>query len=191
MATPNPTIDYVEQDAVIGFDTSAVDPMNNPNRKSSLFFRMCDMRTATVALNIINIIFTLIVAIIISTMYAFDQGPNNSRAIFGVIFGAIIISGISILGLYSAMNWNLNGMYASTAGFACVLLYRLIHLDIVDVLVTGVLLYPHIVLTLEMSSGILTPETFEEEEFVAEGGRDFVEMAHTYISPINSPTSQV
>jgi hypothetical protein len=39
---------------------------------------------------------------------------------------------------------------------------------------------------MEMRAGIMTPETFDEEEYVTEGGRDFVEMAHQYISPAHS-----
>ena len=66
-----------------------------------------------------------------------------------------------------------------------VLIWRIVHLDWVDIVVTLLLLYPHTMLTMEMRSGIMTPETFEREEYLTESGRDFVEMAHTYISPKN------
>ena len=168
--------DYVAQE----------DPMYNPDRKSKLFFGLCDMRTATVALNVINIIFTVIVAFILIFMYAFDHGPYRSSAITGVAVTSIIVVATSSLGLYSAMNWKLNGMYVSTAAFLAILLYRIITLDFLDAIITGILLYPHVIFTMEMRSGIMSPETFEDEEFVAEGGRDFVEMAQTYLSPTNS-----
>lgn len=169
----------------------------NPNSKSKLFFGLCDMRTATVALNIINIVFTVIVALILVFMYAFDNGPYRLQAVSSVLFGAIAVTCVSGLGLYSAMNWRLDGMYATTIAFALILLVRIIKIDFIDALVTGILLYPHVIFTMEMRSGIMTPETFDDEEYVTEGGRDFVEMAHTYISPNEtmastpaSPTSQ-
>lgn len=155
----------------------------NPSSKSKLFFGLCDMRTATVSLNIINIIFTVIVALILCFMYAFDNGPYRLQAISSVLFGAIAVSCVSGLGLYSAMAWRLDGMHATTAAFALILVVRILKIDIIDALVTGLLLYPHVIFTMEMRSGIMSPETFDGEEYVTEGGRDFVEMAHTYISP--------
>jgi hypothetical protein len=178
MNTPTSTTNYAHHDGSVQDST-----MNNPNRKSQLFFGICDMRTATVALNIINIAFTVIVAIIMMSMYAFGSGFYRSQAISSVLFWAIIITVVSGIGLYSAMTWRLDGMYVSTAGFAIILLARIIKLDFIDLLVTAFLLYPHIVFTMEMRSGIMTPENFDEEEYVTEGGRDFVEMAHQYISP--------
>jgi len=163
--------------------------MYNPNRKSKLFFGLCDMRTATVTLNIINLIFTVIVAIILTFMYAFDNGPYRLQSILSVFFNAVVVCAVSGLGLYSAMTWRLDGMMVATGAFALILLTRIVHFDFVEVLVTGILLYPHIIFTTEMRSGIMTPETFEGEEFVTEGGRDFVEMAHQYISPLDSMVS--
>jgi len=77
-------------------------------------------------------------------------------------------------------------MVASTVALVAVLLVRILRFDLVDAAVGAVLLYPHVVFTSEMWSGVMTPETFAGEEFVAEGGRDFVEMANNYVSPVNS-----
>ena len=182
MADPTITTNYAQQ------PDDGADPMHNPNRKSQLFFGLCDMRTAVVALTIINIIFTVIVALILLSMYAFDNGPYKSNAIASVVGWGVLVMATSGLGLYSAMNWRLDGMYVATAVFALIFIIRIVKKDFIDVVVTAFLLYPHVVLTLEMRAGIMTPETFEDEEFVAEGGRDLVEMAHHYISP-TSPTN--
>lgn len=162
------------------------DPTFNPDRKSKLFFGLCDMRTATVALNIINIIFTIVVAIILTTMYALDSGPYKASAISSVLLSSVFVTAISILGLYSSMSWRLDGMMAATGCYFLVLILRIWHVDVIDVIVTGFLLYPHIVLTMDMRSGVMSPETFDDEEYVSEGGRDFVEMAHSYITPQTS-----
>ncbi len=162
------------------------DPTFNPNRKSKLFFGLSDMRTAVVALNLINIVFTVIVGIILSTMYALDSGPYKSSAITSVLLSSAFVTATSMVGLYSSMNWRFDGMIATCVAFSLVLVLRIWHMDFIDVIVTGLLLYPHIVLTMEMHSGVMSPETFDDEEFVAEGGRDFVEMAHQYISPANT-----
>mmetsp|Transcript_9333 Transcript_9333/g.23215 ORF Transcript_9333/g.23215 Transcript_9333/m.23215 type:complete len:186 (+) Transcript_9333:98-655(+) len=162
------------------------EPTFNPNRKSKLFFGLCDMRTAVVALNLINIVFTVIVGIILTTMYALDSGPYKSSAISTVLLSSAFVTLTSMVGLYSSMNWRFDGMIATCVAFALVLVLRIWHTDFVDVIVTGLLLYPHVVLTMEMHTGVMSPETFDDEEFVAEGGRDFVEMAHLYISPANT-----
>ena len=177
------TTNYVQQ------DDGQASAITNPNRKSKLFFNICDMRTATVALNIMNIVFTVVVALILSLMFAFDSGPYKMQTISNTLFGAILVTGVSGLGLYSAMNWRLDGIMVTVAAYGLILLWRIVKLEWVDALVTGLLLYPHIVFTMEMRSGVMTPETFDEEEFVAEGGRDFVEMAHGYVSPQNSFSS--
>lgn len=175
--------DYVQQDGVQIQNQSS--PTNN-NRKSQTFLTLCDMRTATVVLNILNIFFTLVVAIVLTLLYAFERGPYKLQHIFQTLFGAFCVAGISSIGLYSAMNWRLEGMMAATAAFGLVFVMRLIKLEFIDVLITGLIFYVHVVFTMEMRSGVMTPETFEEEEYVAEGGRDFVEMAHSYVSTQNS-----
>lgn len=174
--------DYVMQDGIQSSPTNST----NANRKSKLFFGICDMRTATVVLNILNIVFTLVVGIVLTVMFAIERGPYRLQHILNTLFGAICVSGISAVGLHSAMNWRLDGLMAATASFCVVLVVRLIKLEWIDVVITGLILYPHVVFVMEMRSGIMTPETFEDEEFVAEGGRDFVEMAHMYVSPQNS-----
>jgi len=173
--------DYVQQD---GIQTPS-SPMNS-NRKSKTFLNICDMRTATVVLNILNIVFTLVVAIVLTLMYAFERGPYKLQNIFHTLFGAFCVAGISSIGLYSAMNWHSAGVVAATVAFAIVFVMRLIRFEFIDVLVTGLLLYAHAVLAMEMRSGVMTPETFEGEEYVAESGREFVQMAHSFVSAHNS-----
>lgn len=182
MSVSDPTTNYAQHD---GQDST----MANPNRKSNLFFGLCDMRTATVALNIINILFTVIVTIIMVSMYAFGSGFSRSEAITSAFVEAIFAMVISGIGLYSAMAWRLDGMYVSIVGLAIILLMRIIKRDYIDLFVTAFLLYPHIIFTMEMRAGVMTPETFDDEEYVTEGGRDFVEMAHQYIGPTLSMVS--
>ena len=144
------------------------------------------MRTAAVSLNILNIIFTIVVAVVLSILFAVQSGPVGLRDVLFVLLGALVMAGVSGLGLWSAMNWNLTGVLATAILFGAILIWRIINLEWVDIAVTALLLYPHVVLYIEMKSGVLTPETYDQEEYIAEGGRDFVDMAHEYISPQNS-----
>jgi hypothetical protein len=100
----------------------------------------------------------------------------------------ILSAGISAIGLWGAMNWNLNALYAATIGFGLIFIWRMVHLDWVDIVVSLLLLYPHVVLTMEMRAGVMTPETYNREEYLTDSGRDFVEMAHNYLSPKNGTT---
>ncbi len=159
---------------------------SSKTRRSRLFFGICDMRTATVALDILNIGFTVVVAVVLSLMFLVQGGPFVFQNIMFAVGVGLATAAISVIGLWGAMNWNLNGLYVATLGFLGVLVWRLVRLDWVDILVSALLLYPHVMLTFEMRNGILTPENFEQEEFLTEQGKDFVEMAHHYISPKNS-----
>jgi hypothetical protein len=147
------------------------------------------MRTATVALDVLNIGFTVVVVLVLSLMYLLQGGPFVFQNIMGAIGAGIVTASVSAVGLWASMNWQLKGLYAATAGFFSVLIWRLVHLDWVDIIVNALLLYPHFFLTMEMRAGIMTPETFDQEEYLTEGGRDFVEMAHQYISPKNGKES--
>lgn len=159
------------------------DEQHLAHRKSRLFFGICDMRTAAVALNILNICFTALVAAILTLMFLIQGGPFVMRNILYTIGGSVLTAGISGIGLAAAMNWHLIGMCVATVGFVALLAIRIIHLEYMDIVVTALLLYPHVMLTVEMKTGVLTKETFEKEEYIVESGRDFVEMAHGYISP--------
>ena len=119
-----PTSDYVnaaEDDGAGGGDM-------NPNRKSKLFFKICDMRTATVALNLLNVIFTVTVALILALVYIVQGGPFVWQNIGTVLGGGFISAGASALGLWSAMNWHIHGITATTILFALILIWRLIKL---------------------------------------------------------------
>jgi len=192
-----PTSDYVAAHSVT---KTNVDPPGSPTsaksgsinnytgipRKSKLFLKLCDMRTAVVALNVLNVVFTVLVTCILATVFAIQAGPYGVQNILTVLGAGLITAGASAVGLWSAMNWKTNGVMAATVVFAVVFVWRCIQLEWIDMLVTALLLYPHVILTQEMKAGVLTPETYEVEEYVAEGGRDFVGMAHDYISPQNS-----
>ena len=154
-------------------------------RRSKLFFGVCDMRTATVALDVLNLGFTAVVVVVLTLVYLLQGGPFVGQNILAVLGSGVVTASLSGLGLYAAMHWRLKALYGATAGFLSVLVWRCIHLDWVDILVNALLLYPHAMLAMEMRSGVMTPETFENEEYLTEGGRDFVEMAHQYISPKN------
>jgi hypothetical protein len=173
---PSNTNYHVQSD----FSSSASSP-----RRSRLFFGICDMRTACVALDVLNIGFTILVVLVLTLIFLLQGGPFLLANIMGALASGLITAGISAIGLWGAMNWNLPALYVASIGFILVLLWRMVHLDWVDIVVSSLLLYPHVMLTMEMRVGIMTPETYEREEYLTDTGRDFVEMAHTYISPKN------
>lgn len=161
------------------------------HRSSQLFFGICDMRTAVVALDVLNIGFTILVVVALTIMYMIQGGPFVKSNIVNAFIAGAITVGISGIGCYGAMNFQLKALYIATIGFVLVLIWRIIHLDWIDILVNALLLYPHIILTMEMRNGIMTAETFEREEYLTETGQEFVEMAHGYLSsPKNKSANQ-
>jgi hypothetical protein len=183
----DPEADYHNaEEAAEGTAAGETPPSRTNHRKSKLFFGICDMRTATVALDVLNIAFTFVVVILLTIMYLIQGGPFVLQNIMYAISGGLVSAGLSGIGLYSAMKWNLRGLYFVTGGFIVLLLFRLITLDWVDIVLTSLLVYPHLMFVMEIRSGIMTEETFPQEEYLSEGGKDFVEMAHNYISPAKS-----
>jgi len=193
------TKDEPKSDYVAADDGIAVDDKNNTTkdstvygtgRKSKLFFWICDMRTAVVALNVLNIIYSLVVALVLSIMFAFQAGPFKFQNVMTVLTSGLVTAAVSAYGLWSAMNWKFCGAVTTTILFLCIFVWRCIKLEWVDMIVTAFLLYPHIVFTYEMKTGVLSPETYPNEEYVVEGGRDCVDMASEYISPQHSFVSK-
>jgi hypothetical protein len=179
------------------FSTPPHTPTPPHGRSSQLFFGICDMRTATVALDVLNLAFTLIVVLVLTCMFLLQSGAANGGTLFvwqNILHAwcnGLVMATISLLGLYGAMNWNLSCMYVAVTGWLILLIWRLMQLDWIDIVVSALLLYPHARLTMEMRTGIMTPDTFEKEEYLTESGRDFVEMAHQYISPKNNGNDAV
>jgi len=160
---------------------------NSRPRTSQLFMGVCDMRTAVVALDVLHIVYSLLVALILAIMLL-CQGNSLFlfRNLLAILTGGLITASVSGLGLWSAMQWHTTGLWCATVLFGVIFVWRCLVLEWIDMMVTALLLYPHIVLLVEIRSGVLSETTFTQEEYILPGGRDFVDMAHDYLSPQNS-----
>jgi len=103
---------------------------------------------------------------------------------FGAGLPSLLLSGV---GLYGAKNFELWAMYLACAGFAVILLVDAIVWQWVGFVITGIVLFPHAVLTLEMKNGTITKENYDDMSYVSPEGMEFVNRAHAYIAP--SPPS--
>jgi hypothetical protein len=167
--------DYYADDDVVQVQGTA------PQRRSRLFCGVLDFRTATVVLNVMHIFFAIFLAFVLMIMFLIEGGPFLFKNIASTFGTAVVAVGISMAGLHGAMNWNLSWLYAACAGWCILIIWRVWTRDWLDLVVAIVLLYPHVMLTHEIRSGVLTIETFEEEEYVADGGKEFVQIAHGYV----------
>ena len=133
-----------------------------------LFGFVCDMRIAVVFLNIFNIV-AISVGIIITGL----QFKTFSAAWYAFENGFLSIA-LSIVGALGALNYVLWMVGVATAGFAIGFLIDLFGLHLIGILVGGLVLYPHVVLTYEIHEGIMSKETYPREEHIVEN--DFIKV---------------
>lgn len=140
------------------------------------------MRLATLFVNSVNI-----VMILLGVLFAgirdnlFWKAIGNTLA-YGLV--GLVLSGI---GLYGAGKMELWAMYLASFGFVVALIMdAVLGQWIPGFLVTAIVLFPHVVLTMEIRNGVLTKENYKSHEFVSDTGRGYVDRVHAYIAPYTS-----
>ena len=154
-------------------------------RKSKTFLGICDFRIATMFVNGLNL-----AMILVGVLVAAIRGPLFFKSIIGALaigLPGIVLSG---LGLYGAHKFELWAMYLACAGFLVATILDGILMNWLGFAVTLIVLIPHVILTYEMRNGIMTPETYVQEEFLVPQGRELVDKASSYMAPTNSATQQ-
>jgi hypothetical protein len=171
-STDPESADYVEASSEGGHTTA---------RKSMTFLGICDFRIATMFVNGLNL-----AMILVGVLVAAIRGPLFFKSIVGAF--AIGLPGIALssLGLYGANKFELWAMYLATAGFLVATILDGILMNWLGFAVTLIVLIPHVILTFEMRNGIMTPETYINEEFLVPQGRDLVDKASSYMTPQSS-----
>jgi hypothetical protein len=152
-------------------------------RKSHTFLGICDMRIGTYFVNVMNI--TLI---LIGILVAAIRGPLFWKSLWGSFGRGLPGLFLSSVGIYGAHSFELWAMYVATGGFIVAFIIDIILFDWAGLIITAIILYPHCYLTYEIRSGVMTKDTYATEEYVIEGGRDFVDKANAYLSPTVAAT---
>jgi hypothetical protein len=177
-STSSPDIESSAGDYVEASSTS-------PTRKSMTFLGLCDFRIATIFVNGINI-----AMILVGVLVAAIRGALFFKAIVGALvlgLPGLVLSG---LGLYGAHKFELWAMYLATAGFLVAVILDGILMNWLGFAVTLIVLIPHVILTHEMRSGVMTESTYATEEFLVPQGRDFVDKAQTYMAPASAAVTE-
>ncbi|KAL3908029.1 MAG: hypothetical protein SGARI_003254 [Bacillariaceae sp.] len=144
-------------------------------RKSMTFFGVCDFRIATLFVN----------------------GLNLSMIFVGLfwkaLFGSFIVGlpGIilSALGIYGAKTFELWAMYLASAGFLVALILDGILMNWLGLVITAIVLVPHVILTFEIRNGIMTKETYENEEFLIPAASQLVDKTSSYMAPTTTSST--
>jgi hypothetical protein len=149
-------------------------------RNSTLFFGFCDMRIATVLLNILHVVFTFLLEVVDTSNWTDQEVPL--LAIIGFIFSG--------LAMFGALNFNIFAMSAATIGSIALFCLYVSEIHLFGGAILCVVLYAQIVLIIEMRKGIMTKETYAEQEFIVAEGRQALEKAHSYATDV-AETSKV
>lgn len=150
-------------------------------RYASLFCGVCDMRVATVLLNAMHIIFTILLEVV--DALSWDHKDFHLLAVF-----AVVLSGLSIFG---ALNFNFLAMFLSTLGVLVLFFGYLFESHVFGLAMVATILYCQFVLTYEIHSGIMTREKYFEEEFINEEGRQALETTHSMAREVSEVVSPV
>jgi hypothetical protein len=129
-----------------------------------LFGFVCDMRIATVFINIFNIL-ALVVGIVITGIQY-----KTFTATFYAFENAFLGIALSIVGALGALNYVLWMVAVATTGFGLGFILDLFGLHLIGILIGALVLYPHAVLTYEIKEGIMSKETYAREEHIADNG---------------------
>jgi hypothetical protein len=145
-----------------------------------LFFGFCDMRIATVLLNIMHIIFTFLLEVLDTFSWTEEELPV--LAIIGFAFSG--------LGMFGALNFNLFAMIVSTLGLIALFGLYVAEFHVFGCAILCFILYAQAVLIVEMRKGIMTRESYAQQEYIVAEGREALQRAHSYASDV-AETSKV
>jgi hypothetical protein len=144
----------------------------------------CDVRRATIIVNIVGITMGFIGLITIgvysgvaSTLDAENYDDDEMKAAINDMDGAVSGESIAVIitvavirllmnaaGIWGALKYNQYAVGVSLLAYAAQCLMSLVFFNIVGLVVNGFFAYPHVFLIKEIRSGIMTPETYEAEK---------------------------
>lgn len=149
---------------------------------ASLFCGFCDMRIATILLNVMHMIFSTLLELFEMTHRFYVSEPPL------LWFLALLFSGLGVLG---AMRFNLTSIFCSTLGLICLFVLYLAEEHMIGMAMICVILYSHVVFICEMKKGIMTQQTYEEHQYMDEMGQEVLQKASSYASDVGETTKDV
>ena len=157
--------DYVQQDGVeTGVNTATQEGGSDPssNRKSHVLCgKFADSRKGVLIVDTFNIGAILFSVLIKSIVY-------HERH-FGGYFAGLLGVVLSCIGAYGALKWDYKITGVASLGFAVCFLLDFVFLNLVGIIIGLVILYPHAMFTYENYRGILTKQTYPNEEYLMPG----------------------
>ncbi|KAG7365778.1 hypothetical protein IV203_028448 [Nitzschia inconspicua] len=179
--------------------SSSTSKTNNPNNRSSrwsfgrsnrrastpnatLFCWFCDMRIATILLNVLHMIFSLLLELFEMVHRFYVSEPPL------LCLMAIIFSGLGVVG---ALHFNLTAMFVSTLGLIGLLVLYLSEDHMIGLVLLATIFYCHIFFICEMKKGIMTPQNYDQHRYMDEMGEEVLQRAHSYASDVGETTKEV
>ena len=147
---------YSTGESVLGSEPGAIPSDANPRQGHLFLGFLCDMRIATVAVNAVNILLTVIMLAIDVFKLGFDTPVSSG-------YLSILLSAI---GIFGALQYEYLPAGVAGLGFFISMTGNLIRSDWVGGLYYAFMLYPHAVVTNEIRSGVMTQTTYTREEYI-------------------------
>jgi hypothetical protein len=153
------------------------------NEPPTLCCNFCDMRIATVLLNVLHLGFsTLLEILYISTNnWMIDEPPM-------LCLLAVVFSG---LGVFGGLHFNLMAMYTSTVGLVMLFFMYLKEVHIFGLGLVCGCIFVHTIFIHELRQGVLTKDNYTEKEYIDETGRDVIQSARSFASDAADTTKEL
>lgn len=137
----------------------------------------CDTRKAVIVVNIISLCFGtlgfIFLAALTSDSFAeqFDDDATKTALgeIDGQTVGAVIAFGVVSMicyaaGIYGASKFNKIGVLIAAVWYSVDVVLQAVSFNFGGIILNGFFLYPHVVLYQEISKGIMSPTTYDQEK---------------------------
>jgi hypothetical protein len=154
----------------------------SPTASATLFCWFCDMRIASVMLNMVHLIFSTLLEVMEMT-HSFQVSEPPVMWVLAVIFSG--------LGVFGAIHFHWTAMFCSSLGLICLFVLYLSEEHIFGLILLGLILYCHVVFICEMKRGIMTKEHYADHQYMDEMGQEALQKAHSYASDVGETTKAV
>mmetsp|Transcript_17974 Transcript_17974/g.29035 ORF Transcript_17974/g.29035 Transcript_17974/m.29035 type:complete len:177 (-) Transcript_17974:1952-2482(-) len=143
--------------------------MRSDEPASVPFFEICDMRVATVFLNVFNIGFIVVVLILQYLDWRYEWPHLLPSFLF------------SVMGLLGALRVNLTLTYISTLGFSCLSLFYGLILYIIGLIIVVFIILSQMLLICDMMEGVITKQ---DDALLSKEGKEVIRAVESFASDI-------
>jgi hypothetical protein len=154
----------------------------SPPPNATLFCWFCDMRIATILLNVLHMIFSTFLELFEMTGRFLVSEPPLLYIL------CLVFSG---LGVFGALHFNMTAVFTATLGLIFLFVLYLSEEHVFGLVLLVMIVYSHFVFMVEIKRGIMTHANYEQHQYMDEMGQEALQKAHSFASDVGDATKDV